>query len=106
MFGLDTNGLSSSITLNFADANNDVFFTVGEITEVSAVIESAVPEPHGESLACLAMIAGFPVVPAACRNTATPGSETLSSVRSLRHQHGLENLVGDIFDRTGRVSQK
>jgi hypothetical protein len=49
-FGLDTNGLSSSITLDFADANNDVFFTVGQVTEVT---ESAVPEPHGLSLACL-----------------------------------------------------
>jgi hypothetical protein len=57
IFGLDTNGLSSSITLNFADANNDVLFTVGEITDVSAVTESAVPEPHGSSLACLAIVA-------------------------------------------------
>jgi len=57
IFGLDTNGLSSSITLNFADANNDVFFTVGDISEVSAVTESAVPEPHGLSLACLAIVA-------------------------------------------------
>ena len=53
----DTSGLSSSITLNFADANNDVFFTVGDITEVSAMSESAVPEPRGLSLACLAMVA-------------------------------------------------
>jgi hypothetical protein len=50
IFGLDTNGLSSSITLDFADANNNVFFTVGQITEVT---ESAVPEPRGLSLACL-----------------------------------------------------
>src|ERR1700722_9735389 len=57
LFGLDTNGLSSSITLNFADANDDVFLTLGEITEVSAVTESAVPEPHGLSLACLATVA-------------------------------------------------
>jgi hypothetical protein len=57
IFGLDTSGLSSSITLNFADANNDVFFTVGEINDVSAVTESAVPEPHGLNLACMAPVA-------------------------------------------------
>ncbi len=57
LLGLGSSGLSSSVTLNFADANNDVFFTVGEITGVSAISESAVPEPRGLSLACLAIVA-------------------------------------------------
>jgi hypothetical protein len=30
---------------------------VGEITDVSAISESAVPEPRGLSLACFAMVA-------------------------------------------------
>jgi hypothetical protein len=56
-FGFGSPGLASSMTLNFADSSHDDFFTLGEITEVSAISESAVPEPRGLSLAGLAIMA-------------------------------------------------
>ena len=53
--GLVSGSIDSVVSFDFEDAENDVFYTSGYITEISAV--SAVPEPHGVSLACLGMVA-------------------------------------------------
>jgi hypothetical protein len=54
--GLVSGSIDSVVSFDFADANNDVYYTAGYITEVSPEI-SAVPEPHGVGLACLGIVA-------------------------------------------------
>jgi hypothetical protein len=56
--GLVSGAINSVVSFDFEDANSDVYFTAGYITELSAgVSASAVPEPHGLGLACLGIVA-------------------------------------------------
>ena len=54
-FGFGSGSVASDVNFDFADAKGDVYYTVGEITQVSTV--SAVPEPRTLGLACLAIVA-------------------------------------------------
>jgi hypothetical protein len=47
---------NSVVSLDFTDSNGDVYYTSGDIQEISATI-SPVPEPRGLSLACLGIVA-------------------------------------------------
>jgi hypothetical protein len=54
--GLGAGSVDSILSFDFTDANNDVYYTAGYITEISPVI-SAVPEPRSLGLACLGFVA-------------------------------------------------
>jgi hypothetical protein len=54
--GLGSGSIDSVVSFDFEDANDDVYYSAGYITEISPEI-STIPEPRGAGLVCLGIVA-------------------------------------------------